>query len=179
MSKISKQLNDIKIVNYPIHTSSKDKEDSNVGIYNPLVNNPRICKTHDDTCWSGIGEPIPLPYVKPEPSLSFPSDVLNDYGPSITIPAPVKHGKEYVKDPPHYHSKCSDAEMKAIIDRINKRGYIQAIDVIDTFFKDNFNLGTVFRYISRLGGKDDELTEIDKASWYLNHERENIIAKRK
>lgn len=175
MSKISEQLKcaiknaTVKTVNYPIHTSSKDKEDSNVGIYNPLDNNPRICKTHDDTCWSGIGEPIPLPYVKLEPLSTFP----------ITIPTPLKHGKEYVKDPPHYHSKCSETEMKAIIDRINKRGYIQTIDVIDTFFKDNFNLGTVFRYISRLGGKDDELTEIDKAIWYLEHERENILAKRK
>ena len=83
----------------------------------------------------------------------------------------VKQGKEYVNNPPHYHSKCSDAEMKAIIKRIVDRGYIEAIDVIDAFFKDNFNLGTAFRYEARLGAKDDEITELDKAIWYLQHEK--------
>lgn len=88
-----------------------------------------------------------------------------------TTETSVKQGKEYVNNPPHYHSKCSDEEMKAIIDRINKRGYIEAIDVIDAFFKDNFNLGTAFRYEARLGAKDDEITELDKAIWYLQHEK--------
>ena len=88
----------------------------------------------------------------------------------------VKHGKEYVKNPPHYRPKCSDAEMKAIIDRIVKRGYIEAIDVIDTFFKGSFNLGTAFRYEARLGFKDDEITELDKAIWYLEHEKEMRLA---
>lgn len=83
----------------------------------------------------------------------------------------IKQGKEYVNNPPHYHSKCTEGEMKAIIKRINDRGYIEAIDVIDAFFRDNFNLGSVFRYISRLGAKDDEKTEIDKAIWYLQHEK--------
>lgn len=83
----------------------------------------------------------------------------------------VKQGKEYVNNPPHYHSKCTDEEMKAIIDRINVRGYIEAIDVIDAFFKDNFNLGSAFRYEARLGAKDDEITELDKAIWYLQHEK--------
>lgn len=89
----------------------------------------------------------------------------------------AKQGKEYVKNPPHYHSKCSEAEMKRIIERINKRGYIEAIDVIDAFFKNNFNLASAFRYESRLGDKDDELTEINKAIWYLEHEKEEILAK--
>ena len=84
----------------------------------------------------------------------------------------IKQGKEYVNNPPHYHSKCPDDEMQAIIKTINERGYIQAIDVIDAFFKNNFNLGTAFRYLARLGDKDDEITEIDKAIWYLNHERQ-------
>ena len=83
----------------------------------------------------------------------------------------VKQGKEYVNNPPHYHSKCSDEEMKDIIKRIVDRGYIEAIDVIDAFFKDNFNLGTAFRYEARLGAKDDEITELDKAIWYLQHEK--------
>ena len=88
----------------------------------------------------------------------------------------LKQGKEYVENPPHYRPKCSDAEMKAIIDRIVKRGYIEAIDVIDTFFKGSFNLGTAFRYEARLGCKDDEITELDKAIWYLQHEKEMRLA---
>ncbi len=36
----------------------------------------------------------------------------------------IKHGDEYVDHPPHYHPKCSDNEMKSIIDRIVKRGDI-------------------------------------------------------
>ena len=89
-----------------------------------------------------------------------------------------KRGREYVKSPPHYRPKCSDAEMKAIIGRIVERGYIEAIDVIDAFFKDNFNLGTAFRYEARLGGKDDEITELEKAIWYLEHEKAMRLAQR-
>ena len=93
-------------------------------------------------------------------------------------PAIPKQGAEYVEHPPHYHPKCSDAEMKAIIERIVKRGYLEAIDVIDAFFKDNFNLGTAFRYEARLGAKDDEITELDKAIWYLQHEKEMRLSNR-
>ena len=93
------------------------------------------------------------------------------------IPA-VKQGKEFVNNPPHYHAKCTDEEMKAIISRINERGYIEAIDVIDAFFKDNFNLGTAFRYEARLGAKDDEITELDKAIWYLQHEKAIRLSKK-
>lgn len=90
----------------------------------------------------------------------------------------MKQGKEYVNNPPHYRAKCADEEMKNIIDRINKRGYIEAIDVIDAFFKSNFNLGTAFRYEARLGAKDDEITELDKAIWYLQHEKELRLSRK-
>lgn len=90
-----------------------------------------------------------------------------------------KQGAEYVQSPPHYHPKCSDAEMKAIVDRIVARGYLEAIDVIDAFFRGNFNLGTAFRYEARLGSKDDEITELEKAIWYLEHEKETRLAARK
>ena len=83
----------------------------------------------------------------------------------------MKQGKEVVKNPPHYHSKCSEAEMKAIIERINKRGYLEAIDVIDAF-KLDFSLASTTKYILRLGDKDDEITELDKAAWYIDHEIE-------
>lgn len=95
-----------------------------------------------------------------------------------TQPAAPKHGAEYVEHPPHYQPRCSDAEMKAVIKRIVERGHIEAIDVIDTFFKGNFNLGTAFRYEARLGAKDDEITELDKAIWYLQHEKEMRLASR-
>lgn len=102
-------------------------------------------------------------------------DPIDPFG---TSDIKIKQGKEYVDNPPHYHSKCSNDEMKRIIERINKRGYIEAIDVIDAFFKSNFNLASAFRYMSRLGGKDDELTEINKALWYLEHEKDDITANR-
>lgn len=102
-------------------------------------------------------------------------DPIDPFG---TSDIKIKQGKEYVDNPPHYHSKCSNNEMKRIIERINKRGYIEAIDVIDAFFKSNFNLASAFRYMSRLGGKDDELTEINKALWYLEHEKDDITANR-
>ena len=56
--------------------------------------------------------------------------------------------------------------MEYIISRIVKRGYIEAIDVIDAWNL-NFNLGSCVKYELRLGEKDDEITEIDKAIQYL------------
>ena len=39
-------------------------------------------------------------------------------------------------------------------------------------FRDNFDLGTAFRYLARLGAKDDEITELEKSDWYIRHEIE-------
>jgi len=80
-----------------------------------------------------------------------------------------KQGKEIVNDPPHYKARVSDKKMKFIIERIAKRGYIEAIDVIDAWGLD-FNLASNIKYVLRCGQKDDEITELKKAIWYLNDE---------
>ena len=61
--------------------------------------------------------------------------------------------------------------MEAIIDRINKRGYIEVIDVIQAWNL-NFSLGSSAKYILRCGEKDDEVTELKKAIKYLEFEIE-------
>lgn len=48
---------------------------------------------------------------------------------------------------------------------------MEVIDVIDAF-ELNFNLGNTFKYIARAGKKGDELEDLKKAVWYLNHEIE-------
>lgn len=50
---------------------------------------------------------------------------------------------------------------------------LEAIDVIDAFFDDNYNLGNVFKYIARCDKKHDTpLEDLRKALWYLEHELE-------
>lgn len=89
----------------------------------------------------------------------------------------IKQGIEIVESPSHYHSRVSQKKMQYIIDRIVKRGYIEAIDVIDAWNL-NFNLGSALKYELRLGEKDDEITEIDKAIQYLQFEKEMRLAER-
>lgn len=88
-----------------------------------------------------------------------------------------KHGAEVVEHPNHYKPRVSQQKMKHIIDRIVKRGYIEAIDVIDAWNL-NFNLGSSLKYELRLGEKDDEIVEIDKAIQYLQFEKEMRLAER-
>lgn len=80
-----------------------------------------------------------------------------------------KQGKEVVENPPHYKARVSSNRMKLITDRILERGHLEAIDVIDAFGL-NFNLGSIVKYVLRCGQKDDEITELKKAAWYLNDE---------
>ena len=47
---------------------------------------------------------------------------------------------------------------------------LEAIDVIETFFHDNFHLGNVFKYIARAGRKGDYVEDLQKAAWYLQRE---------
>lgn len=49
---------------------------------------------------------------------------------------------------------------------------LEAIQIIDAFFTNNFNLGNVFKYISRAGKKGDYIEDLKKAAFYLNHEIE-------
>jgi hypothetical protein len=58
---------------------------------------------------------------------------------------------EQVDHPTHYQS-----------------GKIEVIDIIDAFNLD-FSLGNVVKYVLRCGKKDDDVTELKKAMWYLKH----------
>lgn len=44
---------------------------------------------------------------------------------------------------------------------------LEAIEVIEAFFEDNYHLGNAFKYMARAGKKNDELEDIEKAIWYL------------
>lgn len=44
---------------------------------------------------------------------------------------------------------------------------LEAIEVIEAFFKENYHLGNAFKYMARAGKKVDELEDIEKAIWYL------------
>ena len=59
-------------------------------------------------------------------------------------------------------------------DYYNAQGF-EVIDFIDALNL-NFNLGNVFKYISRAGRKDgeDTLTALRKAQWYLNREIQRL-----
>jgi hypothetical protein len=48
-----------------------------------------------------------------------------------------------------------------------KSGLIEAIDVIEDWELD-FCLGNVIKYIARAGKKDDLITDLKKARWYLD-----------
>ena len=62
--------------------------------------------------------------------------------------------------------------------RVNHPDYYQtnagleAIDVIDSFFHDNFHLGNAFKYIARAGKKGDYVEDLRKSIWYLQREIE-------
>lgn len=72
----------------------------------------------------------------------------------------MKQGEEIVEHPQHYN-----------------HGKFECIDVIEDLGL-NFNLGSVIKYLWRMGHKDEEITELEKAKWYLEREiqrRKNII----
>lgn len=45
---------------------------------------------------------------------------------------------------------------------------LEAIEVIEAFFEDNYHLGNAFKYMARAGKKNNEREDIQKAIWYLN-----------
>ena len=67
----------------------------------------------------------------------------------------MENNKEWVNHPTHYQSKNG----------------MEVIDVIDSF-ELNFNLGNAVKYILRCGKKDNDIQELNKAIWYINHEIE-------
>ena len=62
---------------------------------------------------------------------------------------------DMVNEPPHY-----------------KSGGMEAIDVIDSFFHDNFHLASAFKYLARAGKKGDYVEDLRKSIWYINREVE-------
>lgn len=48
-------------------------------------------------------------------------------------------------------------------------GKYECIDVIEDLNL-NFNIGSAMKYLWRLGFKNDEINELEKAVWYLQHE---------
>ena len=63
---------------------------------------------------------------------------------------------DMVNHPPHYQTADG----------------LEAIDVIKAYFKENYNLGQVFKYIARCGKKNDAIEDLKKARWYLDKEIE-------
>lgn len=102
---------------------------------------------------------------------NFPEDlhvgVMNGYGnkffeDAIVCPASVVDEPEVsdpVNSPEHY-----------------KTGGLEAIDVVEAFFADNYLRGNVFKYIARAGKKDPnkKVEDLQKAAWYLNREIEAL-----
>lgn len=66
---------------------------------------------------------------------------------------------DMVNDPPHY-----------------KSGGMEAIDVIEAFFPDNYHLGNVFKYLARAGKKHNRIEDMEKAAWYLQRAIDNARA---
>jgi len=94
-------------------------------------------------------------------------------GDSITVQELKKRGEEIVDHPDHYKPSASADRMKMIVKRIVDRGYIEVIDVIDAWDL-GFSKGSCLKYILRQGKKDDDVTELEKAIWYLKNEIELI-----
>nr|DAF63970.1 MAG TPA: nucelotide kinase [Siphoviridae sp. ctGkF2] len=101
----------------------------------------------------------------------FPEDlhvgVMNGYGnkffeDAIVCPASVIDEPEVsdpVNNPEHYKTEG-----------------LEAIDVVEAFFADNYLRGNVFKYIARAGKKDPnkKVEDLQKAAWYLNREIEAL-----
>ena len=62
---------------------------------------------------------------------------------------------DMVNEPPHY-----------------KSGGMEAIDVIEAFFADDFHLASAFKYLARAGKKGDYVEDLRKSIWYINREVE-------
>lgn len=53
---------------------------------------------------------------------------------------------------------------------------MEAIDVIEAFFPDNYHLGNAFKYLARAGKKsEDPVEDLEKAIWYIERFRDTQI----
>ena len=77
------------------------------------------------------------------------------------------------------------SENKKQVDEVNhpkryNHGKYECIDIIEDLNL-NFCLGSALKYIWRLGEKNDEINELEKAVWYLQREiqtRKNCLQKK-
>lgn len=44
---------------------------------------------------------------------------------------------------------------------------LEAIEVIEAFFQNDYHLGNAFKYLARAGKKDDREQDLRKAVWYI------------
>lgn len=67
---------------------------------------------------------------------------------------------DMVNEPPHYKTESG----------------LEAIEVIEAFFPDNYHLGNVFKYIARAGKKNNRIEDLEKGAWYLQRAIDNARA---
>jgi hypothetical protein len=70
----------------------------------------------------------------------------------------MKRNEEHVDHPPHYGGANNPYEAIRIIDALEL----------------NFALGNVVKYVVRAHHKNDLLTDLKKARWYLDHEIQRL-----
>ncbi|MBR2022079.1 MAG: DUF3310 domain-containing protein [Mycoplasmataceae bacterium] len=58
------------------------------------------------------------------------------------------------------------------MDKHYKQGKVEAIDLIEAYNL-NFNLGNAIKYIARCNYKNDKVSDLNKAIWYINRELNN------
>ena len=51
---------------------------------------------------------------------------------------------------------------------------LEAIEVIEAFFPNDYHLGNAFKYLARAGKKDDEVQDLEKAVWYIDRRIESV-----
>ena len=85
--------------------------------------------------------------------------VFEEYNVKLKFTGCESEGSDPVNSPEHY-----------------KTGGLEAIDVVEAFFADNYLRGNVFKYIARAGKKDPnkKVEDLQKAAWYLNREIEAL-----
>ena len=109
-------------------------------------------KDRTGTVWT-VNDRWELYLGDPAHSASW-SRIERTYGPLVEAEDdPVDH-------PPHYQTATG----------------LEAIDVIEAFFADNYHLGNVFKYLARAGKKGNAVEDLHKAAWYVSREISRLEA---
>lgn len=106
--------------------------------------------------------------------IDFPEDlrvgVMNGYGNKL-VEEVIVHTESMFDEPEDSDPVNSPEHYKT--------GGLEAIEVVEAFFADNYLRGNVFKYIARAGKKDPnkKVEDLQKAAWYLNREIESLKEK--